>query len=790
MPLYNPAQAQYFIDLLTENDDSILTFQIYYDPKDGTERKDLAKWFNAPLKDCHAAFEQAEINKCGVYVCLNEMDGHGRYGYNTKRVRALFADFDGIDEPNWPLTPHFVSKRDDTHGHAFWLVNDVDVDQFMYLQMRIAISCGTDEQVIDPSRVVRLPGTAHLKDPANPKTYNIAWDNRSVIGDKKYGYNDICAKFELTGDKLHKYEKWVSSRESMDDGAGFIEDPTYVKKYISYLTNVAQPAIEGEGGTYQLIRVANFGRDYGIALDKCQELMWTHYNQRCEPSWNDSERDHFNAVVGRAYKYARNAPGCRTAVAIFDEIPPPPPPKLVQEVIRHGDRLSKDSASILTPQMTAKSSHYELAQCFDGVIYSGVNLIRHKKIYYVFNGRSWSTVDDEIIKSSIQRFYSRFKPSNSLISGIHESLKDLVTFTRKELEDGTWLNTGEAVPGILCFKNGLVDVSKPVPVIMEHTPNYFTFNELEHDYIVGAKCPKFLAFLKSIWPDDPALITQLQQWMGYCLVSDVSYQKMALFEGKSRGGKGVLADIISKMIGDSNTVAPTLGKIMDNSVLSKMSKARLALIPDAHSVHASKRDDVLSGIKAMTGGDPITYDVKFKDAQTTKFKIKIILSTNDMPEFIDASGALVNRMLVFPFRISFEGRENPNLRSELIAEISGITQWALEGLRELNNNGYFTESEASKLEKENLKDDMNPIGRFITDVCELSYDGFTVVESLYDVYLLWCKQHKIHSPMSQNKLTRLLKSTNLPIAQDRRRIDGKRRVGFSGISVAPSFNIN
>lgn len=793
MPIFNPAQSQYFIDLLTGGDNSLLTWQIYYDPKDGTERKDLAKWFNGDLSQYHNEFLAAEGNKCGIYVCINEMDGNGRNGYNTVRIRALFADFDGMAEPVWPLTPHFVSKRDETHGHAFWLVDGIDVDQYMYLQKRISICMGTDGQVTDPSRVARLPGTGHFKDPENPQTYNVAWDNSSIVGSKRYTFDEICNSFPLEGEKLKEYEVWVGKRDCYDEGTGFSDDATYVNKFTNFIRNTAKPAVEGGdagtgyGGTYQVIRVASFGYDYGLTLETTQNLMWEHYNPRCEPPWDDSERNHFEIVVGRAYRYAKNAPGCRTAGANFEIIPPPPPPPLPTEVVRVGDRLSESDAAIISPILNAKSSHYELAQCYDGLVYHGVNIIRYRGIFYNYNGRSWAISDDKVVKASIQRFYSRFKPSDTLVRGVFNSFCDLVTVNYTDLESGTWLDSGKVDDNLLCFKNGLVDLGLDNPAVMEHTPNYFTFNELEYDYMISTHCPKFREFLHSIWPNDPDLILQLQEWMGYCLTSDVSLQKFATFIGKSRGGKGVLADIICEMVGRNNTVAPPLSKIMDNSTLYKMSTARLALIPDAHSVHSNKRDDVLSGIKALTGGDPLTYDVKFKDAQTSRFKIKLILSTNNMPEFIDASGALVNRMLVFPFKISFAGRENPKLREELMSEISAIAQWSLEGLRRLRHNGKFTEAASGIAEKENLKDEMNPLGRFIDDVCQLDLDGFVVNESLYDTYLLWCKQHHIHSPLSQNKLTRILKSTDLPISQERRRIDGKRRVGFRGLDIQSGY---
>lgn len=784
MPIYNPSQAQYFINLLTGGDDSLLTWQIYYDPKDGTERKDLAKWFNAPLSNCEPAFLQAENNKCGVYVCLNEMDSHGRNGVNTKRIRALFADFDGMAEPQWPLTPHFVTKRDDTHGHAFWLVDDIDVDEFMYHQKRISIVMGTDDQVIDPSRVVRLPGTGHFKDPENPQVYHVVWDNTQTIGRTPYKKEQICEAFDLTGENLSAYEKWVGSRDSFDEGTGFEDDEVYVNKFTNYLINTAQPAVEGDGGTHRVYSVAAFGYDYGIKLETCQELMWEHFNPRCEPTWDDGERDHFELVVARAYRYAKNAPGCRTAGANFEPVPPPPPKPLPKTLVREGDRLDSNQGAVLSPTVNAKSSHYELAQCYDGVMYNGINIIRYKQIFYQFNGRSWSQVDDDVIKANVQKFYSRFKPSDTLVRGVFNSFKDLVTVNLTDLENGTWLDSGVSAGNMACFKNGLVDFGSATPLMIEHTPNFFTFNELEYDYMPGAKCPNFIKFLHSVWPNDPDLILQLQEWMGYCLVSDISLQKFALFIGKSRSGKGVLTDVISEMVGRSNSVAPPLARLTNDSTLHSMSKARVALIPDAHSVHHAKRDDVLSVLKAITGCDPMDYHVMYKGTQTSVFKVKFILSTNNMPEFIDASGALVNRMLVFPFNISFAGRENPNLREELLAEVSGIAQWALEGLQRLRRQKRFTEAAAGVAEKENIREDMNPLGRFIEDVCVVEAGEFVEGDRLYDTYLLWCKQHKIHSPLSQNKLTRLLKATDLPIQQDRRRVEsGKRRTGFKGINV-------
>lgn len=772
--------AEKFIQLLTGDVNSLNTWQLFYDPKDGTKRPDLATHFKSMLKQARPAIERAERNLQGVYVCINEIEGKGRYAADVTRIRALFADFDGIAEPTWPLQPHFVTKRDDTHGHAYWLVQDVDVDDFMFLQRRIAMSCGTDTQVTDPSRVVRLPGTAHLKDPQNPQMYRVAVDN-NLNG--KWTKAQVEQYFTLTPEQQVEYDKWMASREAWKTGAGFDDDNVSIQRTIKFFAEKANPAVEGSG-THELFRVVNYAHDNGVKLETAMDLAWKYYNPRCIPPWQEHERDHFESVIERAYKYAKNEPGCKTAVAAFaevPEVPPAPASKKPEEIVRIGDRFSREDAAIVSPLMTQKSSHYELAQVLDGTLYDGRKLIRCDKIWYVYNGRSWSICSDDVVKATVQRFWSKFKPNDTLVRGIYNSLSDLVNV--KKVENGTWLSTGEQATNMVCFKNGLVDLTDNKPVVQEHTPNFFTFNELDYDYVPGSTCPQWISFLRDIWDFDPQLIDALQEWFGYCMVNDVSFQKFAILIGKSRAGKGVITRMLSNIVGEKNTSAPSLGNLVKDSVLHQMSTCSVALVPDAHSVTSSKRDEVLNNFKAITGNDPLSFHVMYKGSHTAMFKVRLVLSTNNMPEFVDPSGALANRMLPFPFTKSFEGREDPQLDKKLFAEREGVAQWALQGLYRLRSNNKFTEAHSAQSERENLKDDMNPLSSFIDDTCTVDPDAFVISERLYDTYLLWCKQHKVSMPLSHGKLTRVLKASNLPITQTRLRVDGVRHKGFKGLNV-------
>jgi hypothetical protein len=88
----------------------------------------------------------------------------------------------------------------------------------------------------------------------------------------------------------------------------------------NYLLHDADPAIEGKAGDSTTYEVACTLRGRGLSEEAAFDLMWTHYNDRCEPPWNDVE---LRQKVKNAYSYAAyGPPGWETAEADFDDEPP------------------------------------------------------------------------------------------------------------------------------------------------------------------------------------------------------------------------------------------------------------------------------------------------------------------------------------------------------------------------------------------------------------------------------------------------------------------------------------
>ena len=818
-------QAQRFIELLHGNSNQPVCWQVFHDSKSTVDALKQPTTFHAKVDDCVEYINQIQAHNYGVYITLNKTDGKGREEHNIVGYRTIFADIDNMALPKLPIQPHLVTQRDELHSHCYWFVKGIVTDdQFKKYQKQVAMFLGSDEQVCDPSRVVRVAGTYNMKNPANPAMYNIVKDFTQLVGrDHTYSLDEIDNAFKLTGEKLAKLEQWSGSRNSLDTGEGFNDNPVYRDQLIKFLGR-CEPAVEGSG-TMTLIKVASFGYDKGIPLSECQEIMWEHYNPRCEPIWEEPEHRHFNSVVERAYKYANNAVGCRTCTAEFETLAPavieppcgwaenaklatkkreqaPAIPMILEPLptvdtqdsnITTVDDTERDNARLaqlggLIAQADDKSAPLDLARIFLLSEFPHGNLIRNQKVFYEFNGKYWEQISDDGIKSLVMHFFARvpkWKLAPSKINNIYITIEQLVH--KEHLDFNTWMDGEKHSGATNIMNNCIVELVGGEVVERPHTNQYFSLIGLNYDYIKNCGEPEeFIKFLNDIWSDDPLLKLALQEFMGLLLTSDNDYHKMALFVGKSRGGKGVITNAITQMIGVKNTVAPALETLTDNSVKEAMIKSKLITIPEATQVSQAKQFATLGMLKAASSGDLIQYHQLFKGGASGYITAKMILIANTMPKFIDESGALANRFIAFPFIKSFIGREDLDLPNRIGKEQPQIFNFAMEGLKRLIRNGKFTQATSSVEMVEDMKRDMFPLSDFCDECCVMENGAEITSNALYAVYQYHCAQRDVKHT-SHNNFTKYLKSSYLPVTHGRMLHNGKQVRGFKGMTINSEY---
>ena len=127
----------------------------------------------------------------------------------------------------------------------------------------------------------------------------------------------------------------------------FVSEPDTddkIKMATSYLIDDAPIAKEGENGDATTLRVCGTLKDMGISEPRAIELVRDHYNERCEPPWEDGGE----TKVHNAYAYLHeNAPGSHTtAQEDFDDDPLPP---LTPKEKKKSDKAAKDNKAKATP---------------------------------------------------------------------------------------------------------------------------------------------------------------------------------------------------------------------------------------------------------------------------------------------------------------------------------------------------------------------------------------------------------------------------------------------------------
>lgn len=107
----------------------------------------------------------------GAFVNISDMDGNGRETANVRASRVQVVDLDNMSaEQNmqramsWYPSPQFGVNSSPGKYHAYWSVPYyLDNDLFTVRQRKLRQLFDGDKRIVDSARVLRLPGTYHLK---------------------------------------------------------------------------------------------------------------------------------------------------------------------------------------------------------------------------------------------------------------------------------------------------------------------------------------------------------------------------------------------------------------------------------------------------------------------------------------------------------------------------------------------------------------------------------------------------------------------------------------------------
>ncbi|WP_310725046.1 phage/plasmid primase, P4 family [Streptomyces sp. N2A] len=338
---------------------------------------------------------------------------------------------------------------------------------------------------------------------------------------------------------------------------------------------------------------------------------------------------------------------------------------------------------------------------------------------------------------------------------------------------------GDQSPIVACT-NGLLRVRDRE--LLPLTPGFFNLVSVPFDFDPEATAPTWEQFLKQVWPDDETSIAALQEWFGYVLSGRTDQQKILLIVGPTRSGKGTIARILTNLVGKGNMAGPTLAGLATNFGLSPLLGKSLAVISDAR---LAGRDghQVVERLLTISGEDTIDVDRKFRDPWTGKMPTRLMILSNELPNFGDASGVIARRFIVLNMQVSWLGKEDTDLTDKLAAEMPGILNWALDGLARLEKNGHITEPPGSADAVTTMQDTASPTSAFVREYCDKGPTCEVTADELWEAWKDWAEDQGIRAG-SKAMLGRNLQSV-VPQARRTRPRDetGKQVPTYSGIGL-------
>lgn len=374
------------------------------------------------------------------------------------------------------------------------------------------------------------------------------------------------------------------------------------------------------------------------------------------------------------------------------------------------------------------------------------------------------------------------KPKMRIVAEIVDALKAVAQLPLKWAPPA-WIDGDPNHPRpdeLIPCRNGLLYI--PTHKLFPPSRLFFSLNALDFDYDPLAPRPfMWLRFLADLWPNDQESIETLQEIFGLFLTLDTSHQKAFAIIGPPRSGKGTIARILANLVGMGNVTAPMLASLGREFGLEGFIGKTLALISDARLGGRADVAAIVENFLRITGEDAVSVPRKFRTDWTARIPVRFLILSNELPAFLDQSGALSSRFIMLRLTRSFLGSEDHGLTNRLMVELPGILLWALDGLERLQRRGHFVQPDSALDMVRQLDVLSSPVKAFVAERCVIEPGASVRIDWLFREWKAWAEEQGRDHAGTAAMLGRNLSSALPQLKVTRPWIDGKRQRCYEGM---------
>ncbi|EAB5456412.1 DNA primase [Escherichia coli] len=407
----------------------------------------------------------------------------------------------------------------------------------------------------------------------------------------------------------------------------------------------------------------------------------------------------------------------------------------------------------------AQMADSERAQLLAGR-FDGVCVHPESEIVHVWRGGVWCPVSTMELSREMVAIYSEHRAtfSKRVINNAVEALKVIAE------------PMGEPSGDLLPFANGALDLK--TGEFSPHTPENWitTHNGIEYTPPAPGEnicdnAPNFHKWLEHAAGKDPRKMMRICAALYMIMANRYDWQMFIEATGEGGSGKSTFTHIASLLAGKQNTVSAEMTSLDDAGGRAQVVGSRLIVLADQ-----PKYTGEGTGIKKITGGDPVEINPKYEKRFTAVIRAVVLATNNNPMIFTERAGGVSRRRVIFRFdNIVREDEKDKDLPEKVAAEIPVIIRRLLANFADPEKARALLLEQRDGDEALAIKQQTDPVIEFcqflnfLEEARGLMMGGggdsvkYTTRNSLYRVYLAFMAYAGRSKPLNVAEFSKAMK---------------------------------
>ncbi|EFN3961456.1 DNA primase [Escherichia coli] len=249
------------------------------------------------------------------------------------------------------------------------------------------------------------------------------------------------------------------------------------------------------------------------------------------------------------------------------------------------------------------------------------------------------------------------------------------------------------------------------------------------------------------------------------LANRYDWQLFLEVTGPGGSGKSIMAEIATLLAGTDNATSATIETLESSRERASVIGYSLIILPDQEKWSGDG-----AGLKAITGGDAVSVDPKYKDAYSTHIPAVILAVNNNPMRFTDRSGGVSRRRVILHFPEIIPANErDPQLKEKIQGELAVIVRQLIQRFRDPQDARRLLQSQQNSGEAMRIKRDADPMVDFCgylfataeptgLHMGNASIRPLQPRRYLYHAYLAYMEANGYRNPLSMKSFSQALES--------------------------------